>query len=390
MRILCLGGAGLVGRYAARALRRIEPDAVLCVGDRDRDAARRVAAELGDDVEAVGIDVTDAAALAGVLRGFDVVVNTVGPYFRFGVPVLRAAIEAGVHYIDACDDWEPTLEMLALDDVARAAGVTAVIGMGISPGVTNLLAARAVGMLDSAHTVLTGWLMDGAKPDVIRDEPSAAIVHGVQQLTGTIRLVRQGALVEEKPIRPVLVRFPGARDTTCWTIGHPEPITLHRTFPALRESANVMISDRPTIAALRALTWCVDRGLVSPRSAARFIERVEGPARTDVDAVAALQQYESGGRLPPLFALAEGEKDGRAARVGTTLTSTPPGGMGGATGIPLGIGAALLASGALRQPGVSPPEASIPVAPFCDWMGMLCVPERTSCTELVVAELAWD
>ena len=43
-----------------------------------------------------------------------VVMNTVGPFFRFGVPILTAAIDAGTDYIDVCDDWEPTLEMLAL------------------------------------------------------------------------------------------------------------------------------------------------------------------------------------------------------------------------------------------------------------------------------------
>ena len=58
--------------------------------------------------------------------------------------MLRAAIRAGCHYVDVCDDWEPTLEMLALDTEARAAGVTAVIGLGASPGITNLLAVQAI------------------------------------------------------------------------------------------------------------------------------------------------------------------------------------------------------------------------------------------------------
>ena len=54
-----------------------------------------------------------------------------------------AAIEAGAHYLDICDDWEPTLDMLELGERARARGVTAVIGMGASPGLTNLLAMKA-------------------------------------------------------------------------------------------------------------------------------------------------------------------------------------------------------------------------------------------------------
>jgi short subunit dehydrogenase-like uncharacterized protein len=40
------------------------------------------------------------------------VLNCVGPFYRFGPPVLTAAIKAGVSYLDVCDDWEPTLDML--------------------------------------------------------------------------------------------------------------------------------------------------------------------------------------------------------------------------------------------------------------------------------------
>src|SRR5690606_15578076 len=99
----------------------------------DETAARAFAAELG--VEALGLDVTDGPALDAALRAADLVVNTVGPYFRFGPPILAAAIAAGCDYIDICDDPQPTIEMLELDARAKAAGVTALLGMGASPGV---------------------------------------------------------------------------------------------------------------------------------------------------------------------------------------------------------------------------------------------------------------
>ncbi|GAA5108266.1 hypothetical protein [Haloechinothrix salitolerans] len=71
--------------------------------------------------------------------------------------MLSAAIATTTNYLDICDDWEPTLQMLELDGAARAAGVTAVIGMGASPGSSNLLALLAMNQCDTVDRVYTAW-----------------------------------------------------------------------------------------------------------------------------------------------------------------------------------------------------------------------------------------
>ena len=43
----------------------------------------------------------------------------VGPFFRLGPPVLRAAIRARCHYLDINDDWESTEAMFEMSDEAR-------------------------------------------------------------------------------------------------------------------------------------------------------------------------------------------------------------------------------------------------------------------------------
>jgi len=388
-RVLALGGPGFVGRHAVRALRALRPDATFVIADRDAEAAARFAAELGG-AESLGVDVTDRAGLDAALAGVDLVLNTVGPYFRFGVPILTACIDAGCAYVDVCDDPDPTVDMLDLDADARARGVTAVIGMGISPGVTNLLAVRAIDTLDTAPYVVTGWSLDAARPESVGRAPSAATVHGIEQLTGTIRVHRGGAPVDERPVRPVDIHYPNVdgarrgRPTRCYTIGHPEPVTLPRVIPGIRESVNVMVTDRWTARAIRSLAWCVDRGLVSHDRAAWLAERAEGSGAPDHAAEAVLAELVEGERgVPPVFAFVRGERDGRAMRVGATLTATPPGGMGGATGLPLAVGASLLLDGRVDAPGVHPPEAAIPVAPFFDRLARLCIPRRDDGAALV-------
>ena len=50
------------------------------------------------------------------------VLNAVGPYVKFGVPVLETIIEAGVPYVDVCDDHDATEELLKLNEKAEKAG----------------------------------------------------------------------------------------------------------------------------------------------------------------------------------------------------------------------------------------------------------------------------
>lgn len=172
-----MGGAGEMGAVAARVLAGDPSVTGLVVADLDERRATAGAAALGSAVSGHRVDVTDRAGLVAAMRDCDLVVNTVGPFFRFRVAILAAAIDAGRDYVDICDDPQPTLQMLAMGDRARAAGVTALIGMGASPGIANLLAVRAGRQLDTVETVLTGWNIGAAQPgSAAHHQPSAAVV----------------------------------------------------------------------------------------------------------------------------------------------------------------------------------------------------------------------
>ena len=63
-------------------------------------------------------------------------------------------IDAGIDYVDVWDDVSVVDEIFSKDKAAKDAGITAVIGLGFSPGVTNLMAALAVSqMLDETDAV---------------------------------------------------------------------------------------------------------------------------------------------------------------------------------------------------------------------------------------------
>lgn len=369
MKILALGGPGAMGRVAVRVARGLPGVREIVVADRDLEAARRLVRELagsGAQVSAREVDVTDEAELDAALKEADIVFNAVGPYYRFGLGVLRAAIRTRTHYIDICDDWEPTLQMLDLDADARSAGVCAVIGMGASPGISNLLAARAVARLDTVTDLYTAWPVDvpGAGteetglsgPD---GRPIAAAVHWMQQISGTVAVVTNGAVVQRPPLQPVTLTLPGGRKGTAYTVGHPEPVTLQRSYRPAGDSANLMVVTPGTVAYLDVLRSDIDSGRLTNETAAADLAKPT--MRRAVRAAARAVRFRTPGSLPPFFAAASGTKDGRPTTVLAHLKGTGAlmKGMAEATGIPAALGLAQMLDGTAGRPGVHPPETAI-------------------------------
>ncbi len=121
MKILALGGSGGMGRFAVHSLIKHPQVESILVADLNESAAKKFASTLSEKTSGIGIDVTDKEALERAMNGVDVVINTTGPFFKLAVPILEAAIETKTHYLDICDDWEPTEKMFLLNDKAKAA-----------------------------------------------------------------------------------------------------------------------------------------------------------------------------------------------------------------------------------------------------------------------------
>src|ERR1700737_3458468 len=143
MHIIVLGGAGGMGRVTVRALSEYEDVDQITIADYNEERAREVASSLQSSKLAVRqIDVTNEEQLRNLLRGSDVVLNAVD--YAFNLYVLRACIQEKVHYADLGGLFHMTQRMMAFDKEATEAGITAIAGMGGTPGITNLLARAAV------------------------------------------------------------------------------------------------------------------------------------------------------------------------------------------------------------------------------------------------------
>ena len=102
--IVLFGATGFVGRLTARHLAAEAPEGVrIALAGRSQSRLEDLARGLGS--QAAGwpllvVDATNPDAVADLARRAHVVVTTVGPYVKYGVPLAAACAEAGTHYCD--------------------------------------------------------------------------------------------------------------------------------------------------------------------------------------------------------------------------------------------------------------------------------------------------
>jgi short subunit dehydrogenase-like uncharacterized protein len=122
--LVVLGATGFVGRLLAAYLARHAPTGVrVALAGRSRERLEAVRSSLPSTAHAwplVVCDATDAAQVADLAASTRVVVTTVGPYARYGLPLVRACAEAATHYADL------TGEVLFVRDAIDSAHETAV------------------------------------------------------------------------------------------------------------------------------------------------------------------------------------------------------------------------------------------------------------------------
>ena len=122
--IVVFGATGFVGALTATYLaEHAPPDARIALGGRSQAKLEQTRAELGVEWPLVIADSQDRDAVAALAASAGVVATTVGPYFKYGKPLLEACAAAGTHYADLTGEvlfmrWA----IDAADAAARASG----------------------------------------------------------------------------------------------------------------------------------------------------------------------------------------------------------------------------------------------------------------------------
>jgi lysine 6-dehydrogenase len=369
MQIIVLGGAGAMGRIAVRTLTEFSDVDQITIADYNEERAHDVAAALvSSKVEVRQIDVNDEERLRRLLRGADVVLNAVE--YVFNLPVLRACIQEKVHYADLGGLFHMTRKLMDLSEEAEAAGITAIVGMGGTPGVTNLLARAAVDQLDSVDSIKVQLGCGDNTPSKAPLVAPYSIRTILDEFTKEPQVFQDGTWYPQKPLSGVeemVFPLPIGRATATYSL-HSECATFPVSFrdKGIRH-VSFKIAFPPDF--MTKLKFLVDLGFGSAEPIS-----VQGVKVSPREVLAQLLDMVPAEDVEPqdcdvLRIVAAGETDGQPVEITNQIVVLPYPRWGisaGAldTGTPLAIAGRMLANGEIIRRGCFGPEACVPTEPF--------------------------
>ena len=105
--VVIFGATGFTGALTAEYFAKHAPaELSWALAGRNKAKLQAVQRKLGVDVDRLHADVEDPASLKAVAESARIVVTTVGPYVRYGEPLVAACAEAGTDYLDLTGESE--------------------------------------------------------------------------------------------------------------------------------------------------------------------------------------------------------------------------------------------------------------------------------------------
>lgn len=369
MHIVVLGGAGAMGRVTVRTLTEYTDIDQITIADYSEERAQELAASLQSSKIAVKqIDVNDFERVSRLIRGSDVVLSAVD--YVYNLPVLRACIQEKVHYADLGGLFHMTRTLMALHEEAKAAGITAILGMGGTPGITNLLARAAVDKLDHVDSIKVQLGCGDETPATAPLVAPYSIRTILDEFTKSPQVFQDGEWYAQQPLtgqEELIFPLPVGRATAIYSL-HSECASFPVSF---REKGIRYVSFKIAFPSdfLSKLKFLVDIGFgsdepinvrgvkVSPREVlAKLLETapIEDVEPQDCDV---------------LRVVVAGTVDGQPVEITNQVVVLPyrRWGIGAGaldTGTPLAIAGHMLASGEITRRGAFGPEMCVPIESF--------------------------
>lgn len=148
-RVLIIGAGGVGSVVVHKCAQVPEVFSEICLASRTLSKCDAIAAQLDRPIQTAQVDADNVPEMVELIRSFkpDLVLNVALPYQD--LHIMDACLETGVDYLDTAN-YEPLDEakfeyswQWAYQERFREKGITALLGSGFDPGVTNVFCAYA-------------------------------------------------------------------------------------------------------------------------------------------------------------------------------------------------------------------------------------------------------
>jgi saccharopine dehydrogenase-like NADP-dependent oxidoreductase len=366
MRIMVLGGVGWIGSIITRILAEHPETTEVVIGDVDLEGAVGLIGAIGGDKLSVErVDVTDHEGLVAVMGGFDCIANAT--WYEMAMRVTRASLEAGVDVVDLGGMPGLTREQLDLHGRAVEAGVLNVIGIGETPGISNLFARWGADRLDTVEAIR---IRDGEYGKDSLDWLQHSVRTSMDEMTEPSVMYEGGRYVTKPPRSGrEMYRFPEPiGEQECFYVPFEEAFTLPAYLGKPVDNVEMRVTVSPTLMAHFDVLEMF--GLTSAKPVTTRAGVTVPPVDVLISSVLHMEIPPRAGRTYSCIAVElDGTLEGKPVRRRITgmMEDRPDWGVDGEgykTALPLALAAVMVARGEIPRRGVFPPEACIDPEPF--------------------------
>ena len=355
MKIVVLGGAGVIGSYAVKYLSNMDTFSKIIIADSNEKKAKEIS-KISKKIDFKKTDATDEKSLKSVLKDVDIAINCIGPFYKFAPKIINSVIEAGIDYVDVCDDYDTTEKLLDnYDKKAKDAGTTCIVGLGASPGLTNIIASFAAHQLTSVDSIKVYVTRS------IKEEAGGAIpYHMLHCWLGEIPIFKDGRFQKVRGLidGEECAIFPEPfGQSMVYYFGHPEQITLPRYIKGVK---NVCCKGSFFPSEFRnALLQIQSLGLLSEDSINVYGNEIK-PIDFTIGYLDKIRKkiIKKSGKIPlggSVMVEVSGKDDDEPKIIRYSGISH----MRQGTATPAAVGAKMIAEGNIKKPGVNAPEGCV-------------------------------
>lgn len=256
--IIGAGGVGTVVTFKCAENKEVFSEILLA--SRTKSKCDAIAAAIGGDrVKTAQVDADNVPELVALINSFkpDLVINVALPYQD--LHIMDACLETNVSYLDTAN-YEPLDEakfeyswQWAYQERFKEKGLTAILGCGFDPGVTNIFTAYAAKHhFDEIHEldIIDCNAGDHGKAFATNFNPEI----NIREVTQKGRYWENGAWVTTEPHeihKPI--NYPEIGPKESYVIYHEELESLVKNFPTLRRARFWMTFGQEYLTHLRVI-----------------------------------------------------------------------------------------------------------------------------------------